>query len=79
MLSFSLHMNEPRFHNEVQSNSEMAYLQCRIKARINGFNISPAFVQQKLNGYWSNVGQMLFKRLQRHLTFSRTKEMLCGC
>ena len=32
-----------------------------IKARLNGFNICswPTFVQQKLNGCWANVRQML--------------------
>ena len=28
----------------------------RIKARLNGFNICPTFVQQKLNGCWAIVG-----------------------
>ena len=27
-----------------------------VKARLNGFNICPAFVQQKLDGCWANVG-----------------------
>ena len=28
---------------------------CPVKAQLNGFNIFPTFVQQKLNGCWANV------------------------
>ena len=50
-----------------------------LKARLNGFNICPTFVQQTLNGCWANVGQILngvFKRLQHHSTFPK---ILYGC
>ena len=51
------------------------------KARLtDGFNICPTFFQQKLNGCWKK-GWMngVFKRFQRHSTFSRTKRMLNQC
>ena len=53
-----------------------------LKARLNGFNIWVTFVQQKLNGCWANVEQMLngvLKRLQLHSIFSRAREMLNRC
>ena len=30
------------------------YQEIHVKARLNGFNICPTFVQQKVNGCWAN-------------------------
>ena len=43
------------YNNYNQSSPHDRYL----RARLNGFNICPTSIQQKLNGCWANVGQML--------------------
>lgn len=48
------------------SHSVSTFILCKLKARFNGFNICPTFVQQKLNRCWANVGQMS-RRWARYL------------
>ena len=45
--------------SDQKSNRRTCAEECQIpfKARLNGFNICPTFIQQKLSGCWANVGQ----------------------